>query len=810
MLVDNMDTSRWRYSLPLERSSLTSSVFYVGETQDREKHEQLHEILCGYSSNGLPPMPELLSLGRPKFDESLFQTEAHWSSVVDNASTLTKRQHDQQEAIWELLQTELSYISVSNCLLNIQQEALLNEIETERLFSNIDQVLICNCRLWQDSLINILEDARRNRHPLNPSLLKPAFLSEFKKLIGPYTKYCMEQKQCTEYMKSRHTENDLFKMFVLWAETQKQCNRLKLTDLLVKPVQRITKYSLLLQAILRKTEDDRQRRDLLEMIASVDECVISINSKMQYQLDMERLEAIMTKIEPYDCVEPPSEECVKIIQEYNSKFNLMTPMAGLQVPQTRSLLMHSNLRLKESQSKTDVDCFLFTDLILVCKSNKRMDKYKIFRPPMRLDQIVVSDLKDRGSFLLIYMNEYDVPVAAYTFHGDQTAVRLWLEKIRDAQAEYNERKMEDHRLHVSRLSRSREEAKNNSSPGTTPLNMKYHPVADLPSIPRSASMDSTEGQFLPNILPAKTSDGSLPSNGILSPQALERVSSCSEISSRGASRTHVLSQERHASSSPEYSPTNERKHKPVKASQSVPNIHGSQLMQAGTEDCYDEEGDNRGMTVDDMSVITSVGSLSLSPSCLMEQSSFDSDFNSCLNKPNQRRVSRSEKRYYTADSIQELRQEKDNSIHKRLSWQNENQLEERLRRKVLSSDSVHSMPSSSGVSSAGSLHLNPESDISEETESQKTGRSLSSVDSSLETDTNNSVANSDPESSRCRAKSSSDIAELISSLKTGEREDGISSVNLPVHGHSKRFSHSQLLIMKKHLLLDASVEASEV
>lgn len=368
--------------------------------------------------------------------------------------------------------------------------------------------------------------------------------------------------------------------------------------------------------------------------------------------------------------------------------------------------------------------------------------------------------------------------------------------------------MEDHRLHVSRLSRSREEAKNNSSPGTTPLNMKYHPVADLPSIPRSASMDSTEGQFLPNILPAKTSDGSLPSNGILSPQALERVSSCSEISSRGASRTHVLSQERHASSSPEYSPTNERKHKPVKASQSVPNIHGSQLMQAGTEDCYDEEGDNRGMTVDDMSVITSVGSLSLSPSCLMEQSSFDSDFNSCLNKPNQRRVSRSEKRYYTADSIQELRQEKDNSIHKRLSWQNENQLEERLRRKVLSSDSVHSMPSSSGVSSAGSLHLNPESDISEETESQKTGRSLSSVDSSLETDTNNSVANSDPESSRCRAKSSSDIAELISSLKTGEREDGISSVNLPVHGHAKRFSHSQLLIMKKHLLLDASVEAS--
>lgn len=51
-----------------------------------------------------------------------------------------------------------------------------------------------------------------------------------------------------------------------WAEAQKQCNRLKLTDLLVKPMQRLTKYSLLLQAILRKTDDDHQRKDLLEMV----------------------------------------------------------------------------------------------------------------------------------------------------------------------------------------------------------------------------------------------------------------------------------------------------------------------------------------------------------------------------------------------------------------------------------------------------------------------------------------------------------------------------------------------------------------
>ena len=47
-------------------------------------------------------------------------------------------------------------------------------------------------------------------------------------------------------------------------------------------------------------------------IASVDKYVGSINSQMQQQHELERLEAIMTKIEPYDAVEAPNDECVKV------------------------------------------------------------------------------------------------------------------------------------------------------------------------------------------------------------------------------------------------------------------------------------------------------------------------------------------------------------------------------------------------------------------------------------------------------------------------------------------------------------------
>jgi len=39
-----------------------------------------------------------------------------------------------------------------------------------------------------------------------------------------------------------------------WAEMQKQCNRLKLVDLIVKPWQRLTKYKLLLHAMRKPLE----------------------------------------------------------------------------------------------------------------------------------------------------------------------------------------------------------------------------------------------------------------------------------------------------------------------------------------------------------------------------------------------------------------------------------------------------------------------------------------------------------------------------------------------------------------------------
>ena len=185
-----------------------------------------------------------------------------------------------------------------------------------------------------------------------------------------------------------------------------------------------------------------------------------------------------------------------------------------------------------------------------------------------------------------------------------------------------------------------------------------------------------------------------------------------------------------------------------------------------------------------------------------------------------RRGSRTEKRYYTADAIQEMQknENRDNSIYKRLSWNIPNgelttEKQGVLRNKVMSSDSIRSFHSSSGVSSTGSLHLSPE-DICEE--NQVEDDIIEVDDDEIEKvpqDLNENDIMRDhlfTDNRQSKSKSTSDIVSLMQELNTSDMKDGISSVDLPIiqTEMNLKLSHAQLLRMKKQLLLSsANIEA---
>ncbi|XP_051967721.1 pleckstrin homology domain-containing family G member 5 isoform X3 [Xyrauchen texanus] len=495
-----MGTDRWRNRAASRFSGLFSSNsgnVTLGKECDRV--DQLQSKLYSYTMFGLPKMPQQLSFHRDSWEEEPnLELEDSWKQLLENPEILTKRQCHQQEAIWELLQTESDYIKKLHVitdlflcgLLNLQESGLLSEVEPVRLFSNIQDIVQLHTSLWAEIMLPALEKARQKRTLLDPSDLHQGF-STFGFRFKPYIHYCMEEEGCMEYMRTLLKYNELFRIYVTWAETHKQCNRLKLTDMLVKPHQRLTKYPLLLKSVLKKTDDQPTREAINRMVAAVETFINSVDSQMRQREEKQKLAAIAGRIEAYEAMEGASEEVERILKEYNN-FDLTAPVMGASPEETRQLLLEGALKMKEGkESRMDVYCFLFTDVLLITKPVKRVEKVKVIRQPLVIHYVVCRELKDPGSFLLIYLNEFRCAVASYCFQANSGAQgRSWMEAIYNAQNQLLRLRSEFQRDDAD--DRDEDETESSMSTSSSPSLQYREPLDKSLSLSPSHSDGSTE------------------------------------------------------------------------------------------------------------------------------------------------------------------------------------------------------------------------------------------------------------------------------------------------------------------------------
>uniref|UniRef100_A0A8C1I8H9 Pleckstrin homology domain containing, family G (with RhoGef domain) member 5b n=1 Tax=Cyprinus carpio TaxID=7962 RepID=A0A8C1I8H9_CYPCA len=426
-------------------SSVNSIAFSREKCFCVDRVELLHTKLQAYTQFGLPKVPSQLAFHQDSWEEEEEEPnltlEDSWRELLEDPESLSRRQFQQQEAVWELIQTEATYIKKLRVitdlflcgLLNLQDNSLLLEVEPARLFSNIHDIVRLHSTLWVQVMFPVLEKARSTRSLIDPADLEQGF-STFASRFQPYMRYCMEEESCMEYMRSLLRDNEIFKIYSTWAETNKQCNRLKLADMLAKPHQRLTKYPLLLKTILKKTDDQTSKEALNNMVVCVESFINSVDSQMRQKQEKEKLASISARVESYEAVEGASEEVEKALKEFN-RIDLTAPMIDTSPEATRQLHLEGALRMKEGKdSRMDVYCFLFTDLLLITKPVKRLEKVKVIRQPLLLQNVVCRELKDTGSFVLIYLNEFKSAVAAYSFQANSaTQGRSWTDAICNVQ-----------------------------------------------------------------------------------------------------------------------------------------------------------------------------------------------------------------------------------------------------------------------------------------------------------------------------------------------------------------------------------------
>ncbi|KAG7216993.1 hypothetical protein INR49_001647 [Caranx melampygus] len=249
--------------------------------------------------------------------------------------TMSKMQRHQQEALWEFVHTELTYIN---------KLIIIKDVTAKQLFSNLPSILTAHQLFWQEVIFPMLQEVRRTGKPFDPMKLEAGCLQFHERFLS-YHNYCWEEEDNLEFTRWQMENNPHFVTFVQWVETHPQCERMRLGDMQAKPHQRITKYPLLLKAVLKTTQDPHVQNILRGMLSSVNSFLESINDYLRVMDERLALSISAQRVEGYE-VEGINEEIDKHVREI-CRFDLTCPIREVGCDVVRKLLLEENLKIRD-------------------------------------------------------------------------------------------------------------------------------------------------------------------------------------------------------------------------------------------------------------------------------------------------------------------------------------------------------------------------------------------------------------------------------------------------------------------------------
>ncbi|XP_069563493.1 rho guanine nucleotide exchange factor TIAM1-like isoform X2 [Brachyistius frenatus] len=194
-----------------------------------------------------------------------------------------------RKVICELVETERTYVKDLNCLIGryltpLQKETFLTQDELDVLFGNLLEMVE-----FQIEFLKTLEDGTR----LVPDLEKLERVDQFKKILFSlggsflyyadrfkiYSAFCAGHTKVPKVLVKAKTDPD-FKAF-LDERNPKQQHSSTLESYLIKPIQRVLKYPLLLRELYSLTDPDSEEHYHLDVAMKAMNKVASHINEMQ-------------------------------------------------------------------------------------------------------------------------------------------------------------------------------------------------------------------------------------------------------------------------------------------------------------------------------------------------------------------------------------------------------------------------------------------------------------------------------------------------------------------------------------------------
>ncbi|XP_062617687.1 pleckstrin homology domain-containing family G member 7-like [Saccostrea cucullata] len=466
--------------LPYDHSNLLMKRNTIADFSDHRKGKSSFNLIKkmrARSKESLNSLEDLLRKMKPtefKDNHLSIYKSLHWTDLIASSDktptniVLPEEERKRREAVWELFKAECVYLIdhlmvLKHCFMEplkkLQVEGYLMFAEPQDLLGNLDELCYVSYTFCKDFIASLLKDISTTSFG-NTNVLIQSFerFTTHSRDGGVYHTYCLNYTNALPYLHQLR-KNEEFAEFEKWCSQDPRCNRLKLTDLLVAPLQHCTKFPLLLGNVKKYTSDEEEKSALSDLIEKVNSSLQKMEDKMKWAKNFERLEEIQKQL-----IWPPVSDLAPraFIPEFLKSSLLQQPCENFLATQDRQLLFEGYVTLYENGKGFDIYIFVFEDVLLLTKPKKIHRKkhsldssammvqtilanekrtYTVYRQPIAVDRLCLYDVSPaeasvnglKNAIVLVQFNRYHQIIDVLTIQcGQETTKNSLMERLHEA------------------------------------------------------------------------------------------------------------------------------------------------------------------------------------------------------------------------------------------------------------------------------------------------------------------------------------------------------------------------------------------
>lgn len=365
----------------------------------------------------------------------------HWTEWIpeETIKGLSKKEVMLQESIWEFITAETSFIKNLQIILHVFLDKLekskkldhMQDIQPQNIFGGIEEIFDTHLRFWRECLYLCIKEAEESNSILSEVTFANNFPRDFTSHFDIYLSHCLFNTYYQEQLASAQKDDD-FKKYLFWCLSQKCSNRKCLQGFLSQPMQHLMKYPLMIKAIQTHSENEESKKRLEEVRLEINGFLNDVDCRVREQEEIQIVQAINNNLDYSHFLDLSNPE-EKLLARYY-KLDLLAPMPNLCFTMPRILIKKGQLKMKDSASSSyiTIQIYLFTDMILIAKENKKETKtVSLLKHPLALENIRV-EKRTPDTFYLILLSEYGMPVEVLNLKcASAELVNSWINCIKN-------------------------------------------------------------------------------------------------------------------------------------------------------------------------------------------------------------------------------------------------------------------------------------------------------------------------------------------------------------------------------------------